>query len=181
MRRAIGIVRVSQVAGREGESFASPDIQADRIRTVCDREDLTLLRIVEELDVSGGADLNNRPGLGPAVEAIEAREAEVIVAAYFDRFFRSMKVQHDVLERVEAAGGKVLAVDAGFISTATAAMWMSATQMGVMSEYNRRLLKERLRDVQVRAVARGAPRSPASRPAFVACRTAPLSPTSSRR
>jgi site-specific DNA recombinase len=157
MRRAIGIVRVSQVGGREGESFASPNIQADRIRNVCDREGLTLLKIVEELDVSGGADLKDRPGLGPAVEAVEAREAEVIAAAYFDRFFRNMKVQQQVLERVEAAGGKVLAVDAGFISTATAALWMSGTQMGVMSEYNRRLLAERLRDVQVRAVARGAP------------------------
>jgi DNA invertase Pin-like site-specific DNA recombinase len=156
MRRAIGIVRVSQVAGREGESFASPDIQADRIRTECDREGLTLLRIMEELDVSGGADLKDRPGLGPAVEAIEAGEAEVIAAAYFDRFFRSMKVQQQVLERVETAGGRVLTVDLGFIGVATAAQWLSSTQMGMMSEYYRRLTAERLREVQIRAVARGA-------------------------
>ncbi len=37
-RRAIGIVRVSQVKGREGESFASPGQQRDRIRAACERD-----------------------------------------------------------------------------------------------------------------------------------------------
>ena len=36
-RRAIGIVRVSQTDGREGDSFASPGEQADRIRSACSR------------------------------------------------------------------------------------------------------------------------------------------------
>jgi hypothetical protein len=112
-RRAIGIVRVSQVRGRAGESFASPTEQADRIRADCSREGLKLLRVVEELDVSGGKDLDDRPGLGPAVRAIEAGEAEVIVGAYFDRLFRSLKAQGEAVERVERAGGQVRAVDVG--------------------------------------------------------------------
>ena len=45
MLRAIGIVRVSQVAGREGEAFASPAEQRDRIATACERDGLTLVEI----------------------------------------------------------------------------------------------------------------------------------------
>lgn len=155
-RRAIGIVRVSEVGGREGESFASPDLQLDRIRADCERERLDLLRVLEELDVSGGADLEDRPGLGPAVEAVEAGDADVIVAAYFDRFFRSLAVQQQVVERVEAAGGRVRSVDFGDVSSVTAAQWLSSTQLGLMSEYYRRVTKERSREAQARAVARGA-------------------------
>src|SRR6059058_1680175 len=107
-QRAIGIVRVSRTRGREGDTFASPREQSDRIRAECERTGLNLLRIEEELDVSGGKPLDQRPGLGPAVHAIEAQEADVIVGAYFDRLFRSLTAQAEAVERVERAGGRVL-------------------------------------------------------------------------
>ena len=37
----------------------------------------------------------------------------MIVAAYLDRIVRSLSVQAEVVTRVEAAGGRVLAVDVG--------------------------------------------------------------------
>jgi hypothetical protein len=66
-RRAIGIVRVSQKEGREGESFVSPEDQRDRIRAACDRDGLQLVDVYDELDVSGATRLDDRPELGPAV------------------------------------------------------------------------------------------------------------------
>jgi hypothetical protein len=42
-RRAVGIVRVSQTAGRAGESLTSPRIQRERIAAECDREGLKLV------------------------------------------------------------------------------------------------------------------------------------------
>src|SRR2546430_2734637 len=105
-RRAIGIIRVSQVKGRDGESFVSPDEQRGRIEAACERDKLRLLRVVDELDVSGGTDLENRTGLREAIEAVEAGEAAVIVAAYFDRLVRSLRVQAELVQRVERAGGQ---------------------------------------------------------------------------
>lgn len=154
-RRAIGIVRVSQTSGREGERFASPPEQRERIRAVCERDSIDLIAI-QELDVSGGKPLDERPGLGPAVQAIENGEADVIAAAYFDRLFRSLTTQAEAVERVERAGGQVLAVDVGAVSHATAGQWLSGTMMGAVSEYYRRSAGERTRAAQVRAVARGA-------------------------
>jgi DNA invertase Pin-like site-specific DNA recombinase len=154
-RRAVGIIRVSQVAGREGESFASPSEQRERVVAACEREGLELVDVHEELDVSGGATLDGRTGLGPAVAAVEAGDAGVIVAAYFDRFFRNLRVQDEVVQRVESAGGQVLAVDVGAVSHASAGQWLSSTMLGAVSEYHRRSIKERSAEGQARAVARG--------------------------
>lgn len=154
MKRAIGIVRVSAVGDRDGESFASPEVQADRIKAI---DGLDVIRITTELDVSGGKPLAKREGLREAVEAIENGEAEVLVAAYFDRLFRSLKVQAEVVERVERAGGSVMAVDIGRISSNSAAEWISGTMLGIVSEYYRRSTGERVKAADARAVARGVP------------------------
>jgi DNA invertase Pin-like site-specific DNA recombinase len=159
-RRAIGIIRVSQVKKRDekrgGEAFISPEQQRERIEATCEREGLKLLDVLSEMDTSGGSALSARSkGLLPAIELVEAGEADVIVAAYFDRFFRSVKVQAETVERIEAAGGRVLACDTGEISEATAAQWLSAQQLGMMAEYFRRSVRERSGDAQRRAVERG--------------------------
>lgn len=154
-RRAVGIVRVSQVNGRDGESFASPGEQRDRIATACERDGLDLTEVIEELDVSGGTPLARRGGLRSAVEAIEAGKAEVVAVAYLDRLCRSLAVQGEVVERVEAAGGQVLAVDIGRVTNGTAGQWLSASMLGMVSEYARRTIGERSGEAQARAVARG--------------------------
>jgi DNA invertase Pin-like site-specific DNA recombinase len=155
-RRAIGIVRVSQTGGREGERFASPEEQRERIIAACKRDGLQLLEIHEEMDVSGGKPLAGRPGLSAAVDAIEAGKADVVAAAYFDRLFRSLQTQAEVIGRIESAGGQVLAVDVGQVTNGSAGQWLSGTMMGAVSEYFRRSAKERSAEGQARAVARGA-------------------------
>ena len=153
--KAIGIVRVSQVRGREGDSFASPNEQRQRIEDECERRELRLLEVIDELDVSGGKPLHQRQGLKLAVEAVEAGEAQVLVAAYFDRLVRSLHVQDELVSRVEAAGGSVLAVDVGKVTNGSAAQWLSSTLLGGVAEYHRRVTAERVADAQARAIARG--------------------------
>lgn len=166
-RRAIGIVRVSQVNGREGERFASPTEQRERIEVACERDGLRLLEVHDELDVSGGTPLVERRGLRHAVEAVEAGQADVIVAAYFDRLVRSLKVQDELVSRVERAGGQVLAVDVGQVTNGSAGQWLSGTMLGAVSEYQRRTAAERSADAQARAVARGVAPWPNVPPGYV--------------
>lgn len=154
-KRAVGIVRVSQVSGRTGESFASPTEQRLRIEAACERDGLALVDIHDELDVSGGAILARRPGLSRAVAAVEAGEADVVAAAYFDRLFRSLTTQAEVVDRVERAGGRVLAVDVGEITNGSAGQWLSGTMLGAVSEYYRRSAKDRGNQTADSVVARG--------------------------
>ena len=154
---AIGIIRVSQVRGREGDSFASPEDQRARIETVCEQHDLRLAEVIEELDVKGATPLSKRDGLRFAIETVEAGKAEAIVVAYFDRLVRKLSIQGEILERVEKAGGRVLALDAGAISGKTSAEWLNATALGMVAEYHGKVLAERVRGAQAAAVARGVP------------------------
>ena len=158
LKRAVGIVRVSEVGDREGEKFVSPGDQTRAIQRVCEAESLRLLHIFEELDISAyRRGLDRRPGLKMAVDLIEHGEVEVVVACYFDRLFRKLTVQEEVLRRVEEAGGRVLAVDAGEVRTDTASRWLTATMLGMVAEYHARLTAEKTRDAKANAVARGIP------------------------
>jgi site-specific DNA recombinase len=169
-RRAIGIIRVSRVKGRKGADFQSPDEQRERIESECQRNGLPLLRTTDEMDVSGATPLKRRTGLREAVEAVEAGEAEVIVAGYFDRFFRDLQVQREVVQRVRQAGGYVLAVGFGEVKEDTASEWLSSTMHGMMSEYLRRQAKERIAEAQRRAVARGVLPYPNTTPGYLTVR-----------
>jgi DNA invertase Pin-like site-specific DNA recombinase len=161
-RRAIGIIRVSHVGKRKGagERFVSPREQLDRIRTWCASQGIDLVASFEELDISGGLPLDRRPGLLPAIEQIERGQADLVVVAYFDRLVRSLRVQSEVLERVEGAGGIVVTLDVGEVSTATAASWLNATMHGMMAEYQRRQTREKTAEAKFDAVARGVPPFP---------------------
>lgn len=166
-RRAIGIIRVSDVGDRGqdgGDGFQSPDNQRERIEAACDRDGLRLVAVMEELDVKGGTPLEKRVhldvnqrrvGLLPAVEMVEAGKAEVVMAAYFDRLMRSLKVQREVVERVEAAGGEVLALDVGQITEATATRKLQGTLIGAFAEYQADTARERSGDATRRALERG--------------------------
>jgi DNA invertase Pin-like site-specific DNA recombinase len=169
-RRAVGIVRVSQTAGRAGESFTSPRTQRERIEADCEREGLVLVECFEEMDTSGGRTLAARPRLSEAVRMIEAGEADVIVAAYFDRLVRSLTTQAELLGRVQAAGGQVRAVDAGAISAGTSGEWLDSTMRGMMAEYQRRQGAERTHDAQADAIRRGVAPWPRITPGY--CRAA---------
>jgi site-specific DNA recombinase len=159
-RAAIGIIRVSERKGRgkkpgREDSFVSPNDQLSRIKDTCERQGLTLRSTADEIDVSGGKPLEERHGLREAIEAIEAGKASVLIVGYFDRLVRSLRVQGEVVSRVEAAGGEVLAVDYGAVSEKTAAQWLSGTMMGAFAEYYRRSVGERTAEAQADAVARG--------------------------
>jgi site-specific DNA recombinase len=116
--------------------------------------------------VSGGTPLAQRPGLRRALELVEAGEADVLVAAYFDRLVRSLRVQDELVSRVEQAGGQVLAVDVGQVTNGSAGQWLSGTMLGAVAEYARRVTSERTADAKRRAVARGVPPFPNVPPGY---------------
>jgi DNA invertase Pin-like site-specific DNA recombinase len=151
---------VSNVGGRSGERFASPTEQRERIEAECERVGLELVDTLEEMDVSGGAPLAKRPGLRLAVEAIEAGEAGAIVVSYLDRLVRSLTVQAEVVQRVEAAGGAILAVDIGQLTNGSAGQWLSGTTHGMMAAYVRRAGAERTHGSKQAAIDRGVPPFP---------------------
>jgi Resolvase, N terminal domain/Recombinase zinc beta ribbon domain/Recombinase len=77
------------------------------------------------------------------------------VVAYFDRLVRSLKVQMEVIERVERAGGEIFALDHGKLTNGTAAQRLSTNMLGSVFQYFAEITGEKVTAAQARAVARG--------------------------
>ena len=128
--RDVVVVRVSEQGDREEENFHSPRAQLAKARPWSEDQGNRVVDAFEEIDVSGKLALVWRPGLVRAIAMVEAGAADHIVVAYFDRLVRSLKVQLEVIERVEEAGGEIYAIDHGRLTNGTAATRMSTNMMG---------------------------------------------------
>lgn len=181
MRRAIGVIRVSERKGRKGESFVSPKAQADGMRRVCNQRGYELVDLLDEVDVSGGLALAKRRGMGPAVSAIEAGQADVVLVHAFDRLVRNLGVQREIVDRVEAAGGIVLAGDFGEVSHKTAIKRLTSSLIGAVHEYYRESIREKSAEAQAHAVARGVLPYPNVPPGYLRGPTGQLVPDPATR
>src|ERR1700751_1634853 len=153
--RDVVVVRVSEKGDREDEHFHLPEVQIEAARRWASDRGERLVASIPEIDVSGKLPLSKRPGLLAAIEMIEAGRADQLVVAYFDRPVRSLKVQLEVIERVERAGGEIFALDHGKLTNGTAAQRLSTNMLGSVFQYFAEITGEKVTAAQARAVARG--------------------------
>lgn len=105
-------VRVSQVRGRTGASFISPEVQEDQIRRWAQYHDAQIGQVLTDLDQSGGT--IDRPGFQQALERIETGHSQGIVVAKLDRFARSIHGAYEAIQRIDKAGGRFVSVADNF-------------------------------------------------------------------
>src|SRR5690348_14869173 len=97
--RLIGYIRVSRVAGREGASFISTEVQRERIEGMAAAHGHTVSDWEQDLDQPGSK--YDRPGFQAALEAVERGEADGIIVARLDRFARSVADAARAMQRLE--------------------------------------------------------------------------------
>src|SRR5258708_6159730 len=101
-------VRVSKVAGREGESFISPSVQRERIEAWASLHGAELTWHEPELDVSGGG--MRRPVFDEIMARIRSGESGGVVVAKLDRFARTLVGALSTLEEFERHGAVLISV-----------------------------------------------------------------------
>jgi site-specific DNA recombinase len=101
-------VRVSKVAGRNGESFISPTVQRERIEAWAQLHGTELTWHEPELDVSGGG--MRRPVFDRIMARVRAGETGGVVVAKLDRFARTLVGALGVLEEFERHGAVLVSV-----------------------------------------------------------------------
>lgn len=151
--RAIGYVRVSRVGGRAGESFIAPDVQRETIAAKASSSGLELVGLQEDLDQTGRNFA--RPGFEAAVAAIEAGEASAIIVAKLTRFSRgSLTSTLRAIERIEAAGGRLIACDLD-VDTSTPAGRLTRNVLASIAEFESELIRENWTTARAAAIERG--------------------------
>jgi DNA invertase Pin-like site-specific DNA recombinase len=162
-KRAIGIIRVSETAGREGEKFRSPTDQTNTLSQYCTVHQYNLLRTFDELDVSGYSITEiakRKRGLLPAIEMIEAGEADVLLLPWLDRIARNLDLYRAARKRVQDAGGTIEAVDFGVVTGGSAAQRFSSETLIRVAELFAELTAEKTQQAKEAAIAQGIPTFP---------------------
>lgn len=147
-----GYIRVSQVRGREGDTFISPDVQREQIENWAKLRGARIAEVHVDLDQSGAK--VERPGMVEAIRRIEAKETGGIVVAKLDRFARSLPAALDTIQRIDQAGGVVVSVAEG-VDPSTAAGKMLQRMLLVFAEWELDRLRDTWNTARERAVERG--------------------------
>jgi DNA invertase Pin-like site-specific DNA recombinase len=131
----LGYIRVST-----DDQTLSVDAQRARLTAWCIERGLTLAAVYEDIGVSGGAQLDKRPGLMAALDALEPGTA--LVAVKRDRLARDT-MNAAMIERLALrAGAKVLTCDGAGEGDSPEAMLMR-TMIDAFAQYERLLIKAR--------------------------------------
>jgi peptidoglycan hydrolase-like protein with peptidoglycan-binding domain/DNA invertase Pin-like site-specific DNA recombinase len=148
--RALGYVSVS-----DKESFDDPRVKAqmDAIDSLCEKRGWRLLELVRDKEVPSGKALE-RPGLGYALECLEAGQASCLVVANLRRLSHSVADLGRILEVIGRHGGRLVALDVG-VDTATPEGRKAANVLVSVSGWERQRLAARTRQGLEAARAKG--------------------------
>lgn len=132
----IGYLRVST-----DEQVLGPTAQLAAIRAWCAREGLMLGRVYEDR-VSGGAPLEDRPGLMEVVAAVS--RGTTIVVAKRDRLARDVLIAAMVDHAVARAGGRIVSADGSSVDSGPEGQLMRRI-LDAFAEYERAMIRSRTR------------------------------------
>jgi site-specific DNA recombinase len=158
---ADGVVRVSRVAGREGDSFLSPDEQEKVIRDWADANGVTIREIHREMDQSGKS--TNRPGLNQAMKAAMRGDIDGIIVARVDRFSRNLAEGLASIRKLRDQGKHFVAVQNGIVGGDTATSGpghMLLTLLLLMAQWQLDTYTEQWESVRKSHVERGVATNP---------------------
>jgi DNA invertase Pin-like site-specific DNA recombinase len=145
--------RFSRLGGRDESKLRTLDAQEDRGESLAAQHGLNVVGSFEDRGKSGKN--LKRPGLQEALSMIERGEASVLVSAKLSRVARRVGGLHEVVQRVDAAGGKVILGDLGLIDTKTAAGKFTMTVLGAVAEMELDLATEHGLEARTNAIADG--------------------------
>ena len=147
--QAIAYLRVSTT-----EQHLGPEAQKAAIDAWAKREGVTVVSVFSDAGVSGGTDLDARPGLVAALSALRASHAGVLVVAKRDRLARDVYVAATIDRAVVAAGARVASAD-GVGNGDSASDAFMRTILDGAAAYERALIRARTKAALVAKRARG--------------------------
>jgi DNA invertase Pin-like site-specific DNA recombinase len=153
--RVFGVIRVSEQGEREDDRFHSPENQLTALQARCQTDGMALVDYALEINVSGGLSLEARHGLYKAVLAVEAGDADVVMAPALDRLVRNRRVQDKVRDRVQAVEGRLVSLDVGEVTNATPEQDFGIGVIGDANELMRKQISAKTKRGHARATALG--------------------------
>jgi DNA invertase Pin-like site-specific DNA recombinase len=151
-KRVIGYTRVSTQEQVEGFGL---DVQEAAIRSYCKAQGLRLVAMLSDHGQSGSNGLDARLGLAEGLARIERGEATGLVVHRLDRLARDLILQETIIGRLEAIAASVLSVAEPAMDGDDATRIMVRRMLGVISDYERAVIRGRMMAGKAAKVANG--------------------------
>lgn len=152
-RRAAGYVRVSQVGGREGDSFLSPEVQREKIEAWASFKGWTVTRWYVDLDVSGTGKVR-RPEFERMMEDARTGAFDAIAVYRLTRFARSVAGAASAYTELERLGVGLVSVTEDIDTTTVAGNFMRNI-LFALAEFESQRIGEEWRNVHANRRRRG--------------------------
>lgn len=149
---AVLYARYSKLGNRDAAKLRTLDAQEDAGLEVISIRGMNLVATFEDHGKSGGS--LDREGLQSAIAMIESGDANVLVASRLSRLTRSVVDLREIVQRVEAAGGRIVLGDLGDLG-GTAAGKMLRDILATVAEFELELARENGLDARKSAIERG--------------------------
>lgn len=147
-----GYIRISQVAGREGERFHSPDEQREAIEGWAKLHGVRVGVIHTDLDRSGST--MDRPGMNEAIRRVRSGQSGGVIVARIDRFARSVIGGLTTIEELAEHDARIVSVNEG-VDPATPIGEAMLGLLLIMARWQWRQADEALELAQARATSAG--------------------------
>jgi len=146
MRVAI-YIRVSTIKQEGGV-----ETQRQELEGYCQRRGFEIVEVYEDIGESGAKD--NRPALEKLMQDARKRHFDAVIVQRLDRLGRSVRHLLHTLDELQSLGIDFISIHQG-IDTTTPSGRMILVFLGAISEYERELIKERVRAGLERAKRQG--------------------------
>jgi site-specific DNA recombinase len=148
--KAIVYVRVS--TEEQGKSGLGLEAQRQKALAYCQLHDHEVVEVVEDAGASGKS--LNRAGMQRVLQAVDRGDVEVVVVAKLDRATRSVRDLGELLERFNRSKVALASVSE-HLDTSTAAGRMVVGMLGVIAQWERETIVERITDAMAVKRRRG--------------------------
>lgn len=128
---------------RDGQGLGI-EAQRTALKQWCEQQGVTAVGVFTDEGISGAADLERRPGLLRALDALSESRAGVLLVAKRDRIARDTLMAAMIERLVERAGGRVVTANGAGNGTGPEALLMRR-MIDAFSEYERSLIRARTR------------------------------------
>ena len=153
MKRAVAYVRVS---GESQAEAGGPDRQREKIAASAAARGFEIADWYEDLGVSGAKDLEDRPGLGSLLLAVEHNGFEAVFVERLDRLARDLVVQERIIADFQGRGFTLISADEGDDLLSNDPSRKLIRQIfGAIAEYDRCTLNLKLAAGKRRAKSQG--------------------------
>jgi len=126
--------------------------QLDKLRAYCDLHEHAIAG--EYIDAGYSGTTDKRPGLTRLLADVEAGLVDVVIVYRLDRFFRSQRLLHATLYRLENSGAGLVSVSESFDTTTPVGRAMLG-MLGTFAQLERDTFIERTQDGKRKAASKG--------------------------